>query len=55
MLKSITALKALAKKDPFEWPTLKILLRKIKDKFLPRSCHTLFCQMQEVSGTCAES
>ena len=31
-LKSVTALKALAKKDPFEWPTVKLLLRKIEDE-----------------------
>jgi len=31
-LKSITALKMLAKKDPFEWPTVKLVLRKIEDE-----------------------
>ncbi|XP_065918333.1 zinc finger protein 862-like [Dysidea avara] len=31
-LKSTTALKTLAKKDPFEWPTVKLLLQKIEDE-----------------------
>jgi len=31
-MKSTTALKALARKDPFEWPTVKLLLRKIEDE-----------------------
>jgi len=31
-LKSTTALKTLARKDPFEWPTVKLLLRKVEDE-----------------------
>ena len=31
-LKSTTALKSLARQDPFEWPTVKLLLGKIKDE-----------------------
>ena len=30
-LKSVTALKSLARQDPFEWPTVKLLLGRIKD------------------------
>ena len=32
ILKSTTALKSLARQDPFEWPTVKLLLRRMKDK-----------------------
>ena len=32
ILKSITALKSLARQDPFEWPTVKLLLGRIKDE-----------------------
>ena len=31
-LKSITELKNMAKKDPFEWPSVKLLLRKMEDE-----------------------
>ena len=31
-LKSITELKNLEKKDPFEWPSVKLLLRKMEDE-----------------------
>lgn len=32
MLKSVTALKSLARQDPFEWPTVKLLLGRVKDE-----------------------
>ena len=32
ILKSTTALKNLGKKDPFEWPSVKLLLQKIKNE-----------------------
>ena len=31
-LKSVTALKILARQDPFEWPTVKLVLGRIKDE-----------------------
>lgn len=31
-LKSVTALKILARQDPFEWPTIKLVLGRIKDE-----------------------
>ena len=30
-MKSVTALKNLAKQDPLEWPTVKLLLGRIKE------------------------
>ena len=32
ILKSTTALKNLEKKDPFEWPSVKLLLQKIENE-----------------------
>lgn len=32
ILKSTTALKSLARQDPFQWPTVKLLLGRIKDE-----------------------
>ena len=32
ILKSTTALKSLARQDPFEWPTVKLLLGRMKDE-----------------------
>ena len=31
-LKPVTALKILARQDPFEWPTIKLVLGRIKDE-----------------------
>ena len=38
ILKSTTALKSLARQDPFEWPTVKLLLGRIKDEGSEKSC-----------------
>lgn len=32
ILKATTALRSLAKQDPFQWPTVKLLLGRIKEE-----------------------
>ena len=36
-LKSVAALKSLARQDPLEWPTVKLLLKRIKNEGVEKS------------------